>query len=156
MAGGSVRHNALCVRLARMLDTQLEGRCIVLSSDQRVVAADRERYVYADITVVRGPVVFEPGTNDALANPSILVEVLSSGTEQYDRGLKWQGYQQIASLTDYVLVSQAEPLIEHFRRDRKAAWAYQSTGAGGQLVLSNDVVLDVDLIFARMFETPGD
>ncbi len=156
MAGGSVRHNALCVRLSRILDTQLEGRCLVLSSDQRVVAAHRERYVYPDISVVCGSVLFEPGTTDVLANPMILVEVLSSGTEQYDRGLTWHGYQQIESLMDYVLVSQTEPRIEHFRRDRHAAWAYQATGPGGRLALSNEAVLDVDAVFAHILEIPGD
>ena len=156
MAGGSMRHNALCIRLGRVLDTQLEGRCTVMSSDQRVVAANRERYVYPDVSVVCGPVRPELGAGDVLVNPTTLLEVLSSSTEQYDRGLKWEGYQRIESLTDYVLVSQAEPRIEHFRRERTRTWLYQFAGAGERLVLSNEAVLDVDAIFAGVFELPGD
>ena len=156
MAGGSMRHNALCIRLGRVLDTQLQGRCVVLSSDQRVVAANRERYVYPDLSVVCGPVRLEPGTSDVLANPTILLEVLSSSTEQYDRGLKWEGYQSIESLTDYVLISQTGPRIEHYRRDRTRTWVYQFATAGERLVLPNDAVLDIDAIFAGMFELAGD
>jgi Uma2 family endonuclease len=156
MAGGSVRHNGLCVRVSRMLDTELEGRCAVLSSDQRIVGANRERYVYPDVSVVWGPVVPELGASDVLLNPTLLVEVLSSSTEQYDRGLKWQGYQRIESLTDYVLVSQSEPRIEHYRRERTRTWSCQLAAAGERLVLSNDAVLDVDAIFAGMFELPGE
>jgi len=156
MAGGSMRHNALCARVIESLGAQLRGRCIVLTSDQRVVAARRDRYVYPDTSVVCGPPVTEPGASDVLANPMILVEVLSSSTEQHDRGLKWEGYQRIESLTDYVLVSQAEPRIEHFRRDRTRTWLYQFAGAGERLVLSNEAVLDVDAIFAGVFELPGD
>ena len=156
MAGGSMRHNALCIRLGRVLDTQLEGRCVVMSSDQRVVAANRERYVYPDLSVVSGPVRPELGTGDVLANPTSLLEVLSSSTEQYDRGLKWEGYQRIESLTDYVLISQTGPRIEHYRRDRTRTWVYQFATAGERLVLSNDAVLDVDAIFAGMFELAGD
>jgi Uma2 family endonuclease len=156
MAGGSMRHNRLCVKLARVLDTQLEGRCAVLSSDQRVVAAPRSRYVYPDLSVVCGPIVAEPGTSDVLMNPTLLVEVLSSSTEQYDRGLKWEGYQRIESLTDYLLVSQAAPRIEHFLRDRKRTWVYQFAGAGERLALTNGVELDVDAIFAGVMELPGD
>lgn len=70
----------------------------------------------------------EPGHADVLANPVILVEVLSESTEQDDRGLKWDGYQRIESLTDYVLVSQAEARIEHFRCDRNRIWVYQLAG----------------------------
>jgi Uma2 family endonuclease len=89
------------------LDTQLEGRCAVMSSDQRVVAANRERYVYPDLSVVCDPARPELGAGDVLVNPTILIEVLSTTTEQYDRGLTWEGYQRIESLTDYVLISQA-------------------------------------------------
>jgi Uma2 family endonuclease len=151
-----MRHNALCARVIESLGAQLRGRCIVLTSDQRVVAARRDRYVYPDTSVVCGPHVTEPGASDVLANPMILVEVLSSSTEQHDRGLKWEGYQRIESLTDYVLVSQAEPRIEHFRRDRTRTWLYQFAGVGERLVLSNEAVLDVDAIFAGAFELPGD
>lgn len=156
MAGGSMRHNALCARIIETLGTQLRGRCIVLTSDQRVVSAHRERYVYPDVSVVWGPVVAEPGTGDVLANPMILVEVLSESTEQYDRGLKWEGYQRIESLTDYVLVSQSHRRIEHFRRDRTRTWLYQVAGDGERIVLSNDAVLDVDAIFAGVLELSGD
>lgn len=156
MAGGSMRHNALCARLARVLDAQLEGRCVVMSSDQRVVAANRERYIYPDLSVVCGPVISEPGIRDVLANPTLLVEVLSSSTEKYDRGLKWEGYQRIETLTDYVLISQAAPRIEHYRRDRTRTWVYQFAAAGERIVLANDAVLDVDAIFAGMFELSGD
>jgi Uma2 family endonuclease len=152
MAGGSLRHNALCASLIEAL----RGRCVVLTSDQRVVAANRERYVYPDVSIVCGPVIAEPGTSDVLANPTILVEVLSESTEQYDRGVKWEGYQRIESLTDYVLVSQSEQRIEHFRRDRTRTWLYQFAAGGERLVLSNDAVLDVDAIFAGLLELPGD
>ena len=156
MAGGSMRHNALCASLIEALRAQLRGRCVVLTSDQRVVAARRDRYVYPDVSVVCGTVAAEPGHADVLANPTILVEVLSEATEQYDRGLKWDGYQRIESLTDYVLVSQAEPRIEHFRRDRSRTWVYQRAGAGERLTLASGAELDVDAIFAGAMELPGD
>jgi Uma2 family endonuclease len=156
MAGGSMRHNALCASVIEVLRVALRGRCTVLTSDQRVVAMRRERYVYPDVSVVCGPAVAEPGRDDVLINPAILVEVLSESTEQYDRGLKWDGYQRIESLTDYVLVSQAEPRIEHFRRDRSRTWLYQVAGVGERLALSNGVELDVDAIFAGMMQLPGD
>src|ERR1044071_1136427 len=111
MAGGSPRHNVLCIRVSSRLETQLRDRCFVMSSDQRVVAAHRERYVYPDVSVVCGPLLMEPGTSDVLANPTIVVEVLSASTEQYDRGVKWESYQRIESLTDSVLVSQSHRRI---------------------------------------------
>lgn len=156
MAGGSPRHSALSGSVIEALRVQLRGRCTVFTSDQRVVGLQRGRYVYPDVSVVCGSLVMEPGTDDVIANPTIIVEVLSSSTEKNDRGLKWVGYQRLESLTDYVLVSQTEPLIEHYRRDQARGWSYRSAVAGGRIVLSNEAVVDVDMIFAGILELPGD
>lgn len=156
MAGASMRHNALCARIIEAFGAQLRDRCVVLTSDQRVVGANRDRYVYPDISIVCGPVLVEPGSSDVLVNPTIIVEVLSSSTEQYDRGLKWDGYQRIESLTDYLLVSQSEPRLEHFHREHPRTWLYQRISAGERLALSNGASLDIDAIFAGLFALPGD
>lgn len=154
MAGGSMRHNVLSGRILRALAAALEPRgCVVLTSDQRVISAD-DHYVYPDVTVVCGPP--ELRKHDVLANPTALVEVLSSTTEQYDRGLKWEGYQRLASLQDYVLVSQTEPRVEVFRRGADGTWIYRAAGAGERLTLSSGAALHVDEIFAGTADLPGD
>jgi Uma2 family endonuclease len=157
MAGGSPRHNALCANLIAALHGSLRNRgCVILSSDQRVGMGNAERYVYPDLTVVCGAVAIESGTSDVIANPKVVIEVLSGSTEKYDRGLKWEGYQRIASLTDYVLVSQSESRIEHFRREQADRWSYIAVGAGGQVVLSDDVRIHVDTVYDSAFQLPGD
>jgi Uma2 family endonuclease len=85
-----------------------------------------------------------------------VVEVLSSTTEQYDRGLKWEGYQRLPSLQDYVLVSQTEPRIEVFTRHHDGGWIYRAAGRGERLTLSSGAVLTVDEIFAGADQLPGD
>lgn len=155
MAGGSPRHNALSTRIGGLLDAAFTARgCFVMSSDQRVGIQGGERYLYPDGTVVCGePIIV---SNDVLINPTILVEVLSSETEQYDRGLKWESYQRIESLTDYVLVSQREPRLEQFRRDRDGAWIYRAAGPGERLTLASGFELAVDAIFANVMSLPSD
>ena len=64
------------------------------------------RYVYADAVAVCGGAQLEADTTDVLANPGIVVEVLSPSTEKYDRSEKWEAYQRLSSLTDYLLVAQ--------------------------------------------------
>lgn len=98
----------------------------------------------------------QDGTSDVVTNPSILVEILSSTTEPYDRGLKWESYQRLASLTDYLLVAQHAVRVEQFLRAPDRGWFYRTYGAGEQLVLSSGVPLDIDAIYARAFELPGD
>lgn len=156
MAGGSPRHNALSGRMIQTLNAALAGRCIALTSDQRIAIESGERYVYPDVSVVCGSVELQENTRDVIVNPQIVVEVISSSTEQHDRGLKWTGYQTIRSLTDYLLVWQSEARIEHFRRETAGRWSYRAFGPGEQVTLSNTAVIDVDAIFAGVFDLPGD
>ena len=157
MAGGSPRHNALSIAAASELRAVVRTLgCTVLASDQRLASPVDKRYVYPDVTVICGQPVLQPGTTDVLTNPSILVEVLSKSTEEYDRGLKWTGYQSLASLSDYLLVTQQEVRIEHYRRNADGSWTYRSAGPGEQILLAGGGVLVVDAIYAGMFELPAD
>jgi Uma2 family endonuclease len=128
MAGGSPRHNWLTGNVLAVVKQRLDGRCFTFTPDQRVTFDAGRRYVYPDTTIVCGPVQLQAGTSDVVANPTVLVEVLSDTTEAYDRGLKWEGYQQLPSLTDYLLVAQHEARIEHFRRAADRGWFYAAYG----------------------------
>ncbi len=156
MAGGSPRHNALSAALARDVGVAVRGsKCRVLSSDQRIVVWPGDRYVYADASLVCGP--FEPAadTSDVLANPRTIFEVLSRSTEAYDRGDKWAGYGRIASLREYVLVSQLQTRIEMFSRV-DGSWRYDVVEAGGRLLLEGGFAIDVDALYEGVLEFPSE
>ena len=55
------------------------------------------------------------GRPDTLTNPILLAEVLSDATREYDRGQKFNLYKGIPSLRQYILVEQAEVLVETFQ-----------------------------------------
>jgi Uma2 family endonuclease len=157
MAGGKLRHNALAAAVTAELVVALRGTgCRVLSSDQRIAARDTEHYVYADVSVVCGSIELQSGTTDVLTNPAVVVEVLSKSTEAYDRGLKWESYRDLPSVTDYVLVSQSVPRIEHFQREASGEWHYRVVQAGGRIKLSNGAAIDVDTIYAGVLELEGE
>ena len=76
----------------------------------------------------------------------MIVEVLSPSTEQVDRGNKWQHYQLIPSLHEYVLVSQDERRVERFRRLPSGAWEY-SDATQGILELSTGARIDLERLY---------
>jgi Uma2 family endonuclease len=157
MAGGSPRHNFLANAVGAELRTTLRGKgCHVLSSDQRISARPEERYVYADTVVVCGKVELEAGTSDVLANPTMVVEVLSRSTAAYDRGEKWDAYQRLPSLTDYLLVSQTTKQIQHYQRQEDGSWRYCRLEGGDRVVLGNGAAISVDAIYEGAFELAGD
>jgi Uma2 family endonuclease len=157
MAGGSPRHNFLSGAMVAELRAALRGKgCHVLTSDQRIAAEQGRRYVYADSVVVRGPMTMEPGTSDVLANPRFLVEVISKSTETYDRGEKWEAYQRLASLTDYLLVAQASVRVEHFQREADSSWRYRVKKVGETVTLANGATLSIDAIYEDAFVLDAD
>jgi len=124
MGGASFSHTLIAGNIFASLHQQLRGRpCRVVSSDLRVKVGPSGLYTYPDIVVVCGePRLEQPG--DTLINPSVLIEVLSDSTEKKDRGWKFEQYQHLVSLTDYLLVAQDTPRIEHFARAGGNRWLY--------------------------------
>jgi Uma2 family endonuclease len=156
MAGGSARHNALGAAVIGELRSAFRGGpCRPFTSDQRVAVREGEHYVYPDVTVVCGRLELAAGTKDTITNPTVVVEVLSKTTEAYDRGAKWDGYRQLPSVTDYLLVSQSSARIEHYERG-EGEWHYRVAVAGGRVTLTNGAVLEVDAVFRGVFELEGD
>lgn len=157
MAGGSPRHNVLSTSMGAELRAAVRGKeCHVLSPDQRISAKQGERYVYADAVVVCGALQTEPGTSDVLANPRVVVEVLSRSTEAYDRGEKWEAYQRLGSLTDYLLVAQGSVRIEHYQREDDGSWRYRVLSAGDTITLTNGATLSIDAVYEGAFELAAD
>jgi len=156
MAGGSIEHARLASAISAALAVAL-GRapCVPFSSDLRVRNDATGRSTYPDVTVVCGKIERAADDDQAVTNPSVIVEVLSDSTEKSDRGEKWSHYQRIASLREYVLVSQSPPKIEVFSRDpeRRDVWQYQEYGPGTEARLpSLGVTLAVDEIYANKLE----
>ena len=149
MAGGSRRHNALALRIGAALDAARRPGCVAFQSDQRVRVLATGKATYPDVSLVCGPIAGDPADPDGstLTNPTLIVEVLSPATEAYDRGGKWQQYQLIPSLQEYVLVSQSEPRIEHYRRRPSGAWEYADVTTG-TLALAAGAVLEL----ARLYD----
>jgi Uma2 family endonuclease len=117
MAGGTPLHAALQAAVATALSNQLVGtECRVYGSDLRVRVLATGLATYPDVTVVCGPVQTDPEDRNAAVNPRLVFEVLSDGTEEYDRGEKLAQYQRIPTLEAVLLVSQRERRIELWER----------------------------------------
>ncbi len=117
MSGASFAHNFITADIVTHLNIQLMGgECQVAASDMRVKATQTASYFYPDVVVICGEPRAEDDNFDILLNPTLIVEVLSPSTEAYDRGEKFEHYQQIASLKEYILISQDKVHVEQYRR----------------------------------------
>ena len=125
MAGGSPMHSLIAANLISVFRTALLPRgCYTFTSDLRVKVEMTGLHTYPDVSVVCGELRFADGDQDTLVNPTLLVEVLSEGTEAYDRGEKFEHYRRISSLQAYLLVSQRKPSVELFVRSQEGQWLF--------------------------------
>jgi Uma2 family endonuclease len=129
MSGGSKRHYRLCDNLFRQLTRVLEGRnCLAFSGGAPIQTPSLPPYRYPDVSLVCGePVYVNIQGIDALTNPLIVIEVLSPGTEQFDKEAKRHAYQKLASLKEYLIVAQDTPHITAYRRQGKR-WVRHDVG----------------------------
>ncbi len=148
MAGASLRHNIIAANFVRLLGNAFQGRpCLVVASDMRVRVAASGLYTYPDVVAVCGPIKFADSDThqDTLLNPTMIFEILSPSTEGYDRGKKFANYRQIPTLTDYVLVAQDEPLVEHFAR-QGSTWTMTTVSALDETLHITAIDSDLPLV----------
>jgi Uma2 family endonuclease len=126
MSVGSARHNSIIFNIGGSLRAQTKGgRCRGFANSQRVLIDETGLYTYPDVIIVCGQPVFAHG--DTLVNPTLLVEVLSPSTGNYDKVGKFDHYRKIASLAEYILVAQDKPHVMRYVRHEDATWLLSET-----------------------------
>jgi Uma2 family endonuclease len=118
MAGGSKNHGKIKSRVFIALGKQLEtsGDCEIYDSDMRVKIS-KNKFVYPDITVVCGEEIYEDEDNAMLTNPTLLVEVISDSSANYDKGTKADYYMSLSSVQAYLLLEQNRAFAKLYTRD---------------------------------------
>ena len=129
----------------------LGGRLRESNSPCRPVANDMRvkieaGYVYPDVVIHCGEAEFEDDEFDTLTNPVVIIEILSDSTEAFDRRKKFNYYQNISSLKDYVLISQDKYRVEQYtRQEKKNSWEYRSLNDIDQNLIIKSADCDVPL-----------
>jgi Uma2 family endonuclease len=129
MAGASERHVLIVTNVVAELRGQLKGRPYnVYSTDLRLRVSLTGFYTYPDVVAVCDQPQFADDQKDTLLNPTLIVEVLSESTKDYDRGEKFEHYHTLASLSEYVLIAaQDKYRVEHFARQPDNRWLLSET-----------------------------
>jgi Uma2 family endonuclease len=157
MAGASPEHNLIVGNIVTQLNLQLRDRpCTVYPSDLRVQVSSTGLYTYPDVIVICEEVRFADDENDTVTNPTLIVEVLSPTTKNYDRGEKFEHYRAVASLKEYILVAQDKHHVEQFVRQPNNQWILSETNRTDGIVVldSIDCVLAPADIYSKV-NIPG-
>lgn len=131
MAGTTDVHNTIALNLALLIRNHLRGSdCRAYFADLKVRVEKRNCFYYPDIFVTCDPLERETPTYKSF--PKLIIEVLSQSTEAFDRGDKFNDYQTLESLQEYVLVNSKNQRVEAFRRNVDGLWLFQTYTSSGK------------------------
>jgi len=150
MSGGSPEHSLLGSQIIFLLRRELNPKgCLVFQSDVRIKVPAMLPYRFGDVSALCGEPIYEDlGKSRLLVNPTLIVEVLSPSTENYDREEKFKAYKSIESLREYILVSQIKKFVTLYAKHNEKFW-FQSEYVDGETLRleSLDCDLSVDEIY---------
>ena len=150
MSGVHPTHDRLEGRLRGTLESQLDSPgCHVFGASLRVSVPALPPYRYPDLTALCGKPEFT--TIDGLpclANPVLIVEILSASTSAFDLKDKFEGYKSILTFREYLLLAQDRPFVMRYLKQAERFWLQSTYGAGETVPIESlDCKLDVDALY---------
>ena len=147
MAGESLSHSRICINLAGEIRAKLKGKsCEALSPNMKVRAESKGMFAYPDLTIVCGEPVFHDKQRDVLLNPKVIFEVLSPSTERYDQTKKFFRYRkELPTLTDYVLIYQDAPFVEHHEKMPDGRWSHNAADGIEDILQISSIKIELSL-----------
>lgn len=135
MAGAGEAHNLIALNIAAKLrEFARGGPCRVFISDMKLHVQTWKAYYYPDIMVTCDP---DDSHSHFKERPSLVVEVLSPGTESTDRREKMLAYRTLTSLKEYVLVASDKRQVERYQRDEHDEWQFTAVDQNVVLLLQS-------------------
>ncbi len=123
MSGASARHNVISSNLMISLGILLKGKtCKPYGSDMRIHIPENTLFTYPDISIICGDVISSNEDENTAVKPTVIIEILSPSTRNYDRGEKFMLYRAIPALKDYLLVDSQSIHVEHFAINKEGLW----------------------------------
>ena len=117
MAGASRNHGRIVTAVGSLFFAQLRGKeCESVTTDLRLAVRQRNLITYPDIFVTCGPDQYFDTRKDTLVDATVIAEVLSRSTRNYDVSEKFFFYRALPSFREYLLLAQDRIHAEHHVR----------------------------------------
>jgi Uma2 family endonuclease len=146
MADPTITHNIIAMNTLRIIMPFLKDRpCKPFHSDQRIHIEKNSLFTYPDISVVCGTIETLNGDNWNILNPSVIIEVLSPSTRNYDKGLKFKLYKDIPSLREYILIDSEAVHIQQFILHDNGDWLLREYRNPDDIITIQTVELSIPI-----------
>lgn len=151
MSGAGNRHNIISINIIVSLGNSLKGKsCQPYGSDMRIHIPENTLFTYPDISVICGDIINPNVDENTATNPTVIIEILSPSTRNYDRGVKFMLYRAIPTLKEYILVEAESIHVEQFAINKEGLWQLKEfSSQNDQLMLES---LNVNLLLRDIYD----
>ncbi len=151
MSGAGARHNIISINIIASLYNALKCKsCQPYGSDMRIHIPRNTLFTYPDISVICGDIINADEDENTATNPTVIFEILSPSTRNYDRGLKFMLYRAIPTLKEYILAEAESIHVEQFAINKEGLWQLKEfSGIEDELILES---LDVNLQLKDIYD----
>ena len=150
MSGGTDAHYTVLGNAYAGLRAALAGKaCRAFISGMKLRIDRADVVFYPDVFVTCDPRDRQPDASLAKQHPSLIIEVLSDSTAAFDRGRKFELYQQIDTLSEYLLIEQDRPHADLFRKNSEGLWVLHPAGPGSVIRLES---VEAELALDGLYE----
>ncbi|NES25054.1 MAG: Uma2 family endonuclease, partial [Symploca sp. SIO3E6] len=123
VTGGTTNHNKLALNFAANLKFGLRGQDYeIYIGDVRLWIPRYRQYTYPDVMVIEGEPIYTGTGTTTVMNPSLIVEVLSKSTKNYDLGDKFIYYRSIPEFKEYILIDQTKYHVMQYAKNLDNQW----------------------------------
>jgi Uma2 family endonuclease len=123
MAGGTFNHNQIAGNFYTFANLEFRDKSYrIFMNDVIVWLTLYHKSTYPDLMIVEGNIETLSERPNVMLNPIVIVEVLSTSTEGYDRGDKFKLYRSLPSFREYILISQSMIHVDQFVKTNDGHW----------------------------------
>lgn len=146
MAGGTTNHNEIAGNFYSHFKMAMRGQGYKIYIGDVKLSIPRHRlYTYPDIMVISGVPVYEETGITIVTNPTLIIEVLSNSTHNYDRTNKFKMYRSITTLQEYILIDQYSANIEQFAKNSQSQWVLTECESIQDTLVLNSMAFEMSL-----------
>jgi Uma2 family endonuclease len=151
MAGATYRHSKIISNIVNQIIPKIKSSgCRAFFSDLRIHVPNPPFYAYPDIVILCSKPKFSDSSEDTIENPSVIIEVLSKSTENYDKSVKFGLYRFNRSFKEYILIHQDKPKVECFKKMDDFNWLQgEITGLSQKFELNS---LNIEIALEEIYQ----
>jgi Uma2 family endonuclease len=151
MTGGTTDHNKIALNFASNLKFALKRKQYdIFIGDVKLWIPTYRQGTYPDVMLIKGESLYYGNGKTTVINPSLIIEVLSKSTQNYDQGDKFFYYRSIPQFEEYILVSQDQYYVMQFNKTQEGKWLLSEyMGVNSTLSLNS---VEFQISFPELYE----